>query len=86
MHDSQSAQISLKQGWVNIYVIIKTMWPCSHPHNRFEATHALGHIKLYIMCPTQVQLICNCFIFCLIFAPPRASKLENLKLKYLCTK
>lgn len=63
MHDSQSAQISLKQDWVNMYVIIKTMWPRSHPHNRFEATHALRHIKLYI----SVQPKCNSYVIVLYF-------------------
>lgn len=57
MHDSQSAQISLKQDWVNIYVIIKTMWPRSHPHNRFEATHALRHKTVhYVSNPSATHM------------------------------
>ena len=55
MHNSQSAQISMKQDGHNIYVIVKTMCPPSHHHNGFVATHALGYIKPYIMCPTQVH-------------------------------
>ena len=55
MHDSQSAQISMKQDGHNIYVIIETMCPPSHYHNGVVAVHELGHIKPYIMCPTQVH-------------------------------
>ena len=43
IHDTQSAQISQKQDWRNIYVIMKTMCPPGYHHNGFVAIHALGH-------------------------------------------
>ena len=44
IHDTQSAQISLKQDERNIYVIMKKMYPPGYHHNGFVATHALGHM------------------------------------------
>ena len=44
MHDTQSAEISQKQGEHHIYVIMKTMCPPSYHHNGFVATHALGRM------------------------------------------
>ena len=39
IHDTQSAQISQKQGERNIYAIMKT-----DENNGFVATHGLGHM------------------------------------------
>ena len=44
IHDTHSAQISLKQDEHNIYGIMKTMCPPGYHHNGFVATHALGHM------------------------------------------
>ena len=48
IHDTQSAQISQKQDGRNIYIIIKTMCSLGYHHNGFMATHALGHIYIFI--------------------------------------
>ena len=49
IYDTQSTQISQKQGDHNIYVIMKTMNNVPsmaeyHHHNSFVATHAIGHM------------------------------------------
>ena len=31
---------------------MKTMCPPGYHHNGFVATHALGHMKPYVMCPS----------------------------------
>ena len=44
IHNTQSAQISQKQGRCNIYAIMKTMCPPSYRYNGFVGTHALGQM------------------------------------------
>ena len=44
VHDTQSAQISQKQGRRNIYVIMKTMCHAGYHHSSFVSTHALGNM------------------------------------------
>ena len=44
IHDTQGGQISQKQHAINIYAIIKTMWPSGYYHNGFVAAHALGNM------------------------------------------
>ena len=41
---TQSAQVSQKQDWRNIYAIMKAICLPVYRHNRFVATHALRHL------------------------------------------
>ena len=47
IHDTQNAQISQKQDWRNVYVIMKTMCPPGYHHNGFLATHVIGHSQSF---------------------------------------
>ena len=48
IHDTQSTQISKKQGGRNINAIMKTMWPPGCHHNGFVATHLYIHVHVFI--------------------------------------
>ena len=50
IHDTQIAQVSLKQDGRNLNVIMKTMCPPGYHHNGFVATHALGHMMYGSLC------------------------------------
>ena len=64
IHDKQSAQISEKQDDRNIYAIMKTMCSHGYHHNGFVATHALGHMYIFISHEyTNISVVLHNFSF-----------------------